>query len=203
MAIGTAKKSGGAGAPSGPAASSPNGSLIARGMVLKGDCMADGPLRIDGHVTGNVTAARLVVGPGGRVDGDVIGSDGNTSDRATLIEGHVGGAVRARHVEVAANGFVGSGLMAHEAVVHGHVKGAIVTEDRLVLEATATVEGDVTARRLGLKEGGQVFGTIRIGEPRGETGSTGDRAGERRPLGDRGSAGERTWAGPGPGASAV
>ncbi|HEX7118565.1 MAG TPA: polymer-forming cytoskeletal protein [Longimicrobiales bacterium] len=168
MAIGTSKKSAGTRETSGPAASPSTGSIIARGMVLDGDCTADGPLRIDGHVTGNVRAARLVIGPGGRVDGDVIGADGDASDRATVIEGHVGGAVRARRVEIARNGSVGSGLTAHEAVVHGHVKGPIATESRLVLEETATVEGDVTARRLGLKEGGKVFGTIRIGEPRGD-----------------------------------
>ncbi|MFW6079579.1 MAG: bactofilin family protein [Gemmatimonadota bacterium] len=142
------------------------GSHIARGMVLDGDCEADGPLRVDGHVTGNVRAPGLVVGPGGRVDGDVTGPAGNGSDPATVIEGRVGGTVRARRVEIGPDGSVGSGLNAHEAVVHGNVKGRIETEHRLRLEKTANVEGDVTARRLGLAEGGRVSGTIRIGEPR-------------------------------------
>ncbi|MFW6039955.1 MAG: bactofilin family protein [Gemmatimonadota bacterium] len=173
MAIGrkkSKKRSGGASEPSRPAASSSEGSHIARGMVLDGDCEADGPLRVDGHVTGDVRAARLVIGPGGRVDGDVTGPSGNGSDPATVIQGRVGGTVRARRVEIGPDGSVGSGLSAHEAVVHGSIKGPIETAHRLRLEKTATVEGDVTARRLGLEEGGRVFGTIRIGEPRTEAG---------------------------------
>lgn len=173
MAIGSKKskkRSGGAPEPSRAAAQPSEGSHIARGMVLNGDCEADGPLRVDGHVTGHVRAARLIIGPGGRVDGDVTGPSGNGSDPATLIQGRVGGTVRARRVEIGPDGSVGSGLTAHEAVVHGHVKGPIETELRLRLEKTATVEGDVIARRLGLEEGGQVFGTIRIGELRGGSG---------------------------------
>ncbi len=138
-------------------------SLIAHGMVLDGDCETEGELRIDGHVKGDVRAGRLTIGPDGRVDGDVAGSAAG-SDRAVSVEGRVGGAVRAHRVEVGPDGSVGSGLTAHEAVVRGRVKGAIETELRLLLEETAVVEGDVTAQRLGLKEGGQVFGPIRIGK---------------------------------------
>src|SRR5690606_38627232 len=171
MAIGTSRKqASGVRAPSAAAATPATTSIIGQGMVLEGDCVADGPLRIDGHVKGNVRASQLVIGPAGRVDGDVTSTDGNAPDRSTVIEGHVGGAVRARRVEIGRSGSVGSGLTAHEAIVHGHVKGPITTEHRLILEETATVEGDVTARRLGLKEGGKVFGTIRIGEPHAEAG---------------------------------
>lgn len=167
MAVGVSKKQPAAAPKAGTPA--PQGSIIARDTVLRGDCEVDGALRIDGHVTGNVRATRLIVGPDGRVDGDVTGPTG-ASDHATLIEGRVGGEVRARRVEVGVKGSVGSGLTAHEAVVRGHVKGPITTEHRLLLEETATVEGDVTARRLGLKEGGTVFGTIRIGEAREKAG---------------------------------
>lgn len=143
---------------------SPADSIISADMVLGGDCETDGALRVDGHVKGSVRAGRLTVGPGGRVDGDVTGAGGSGSGRAVVIEGQVGGAVRAHRVEVAADGMVGSGLKVQEGVIKGHVRGPIEAEHRLVLEETATVEGDVTARRLGLKEGGRVFGTIRIGQ---------------------------------------
>jgi cytoskeletal protein CcmA (bactofilin family) len=147
-------------------------SLIAAGMVLDGDCRTDGSLLVQGHVTGNVHARRLVIGPTGRVDGDVTGDGGSGAENALLIDGRVGGAVRGPRVEISAGGAVGGGMVVKEAVVHGRVVGAIVTEERLLLEETAVVEGDVTARRLGLKEGGQVFGTIRIGErPSGEAGA--------------------------------
>lgn len=139
-------------------------SLIAEGMVLRGDCETAGTLRVDGQVTGNVRASRLVVGPRGHVGGDVAGPDGGPAERDVLIEGKVDGTIRAPRVQVGEGGSVGGGMHVGEAVVRGKVSGGIVTEKRLLLEETAVVEGDVVARRLGLKEGGQVYGTIRIGE---------------------------------------
>jgi cytoskeletal protein CcmA (bactofilin family) len=149
----------GGGRPAGPA----GGSLIGAGMVLTGDCRTSGPLRVDGHVKGDVHASQLEIGPEGRVDGDVTGgSDGG--DQTVKIDGHVGGVVHAHRVEIGRDGAVGAGLRVTEALVRGRVSGPIHTEERLLLEETAVVDGDVTARRLGLKEGGQVFGTIRIGD---------------------------------------
>jgi cytoskeletal protein CcmA (bactofilin family) len=139
-------------------------SIIAKGMRLKGDCETPGTLRVEGHVTGNVRANRLQIGAGGRVDGDVGGPDGKAPSEAVVIEGTVRGEVKAPRVEVGRDGSVGSGLRVTEAVVRGRVEGPIVAEHRLILEETAVVEGDVTAKRLALKEGGQVAGTIRIGD---------------------------------------
>lgn len=163
-------------------------SLIAAGMVLNGDCRTEGALRVDGHVTGNVRARRVMVGPGGRVDGDVTGPDSD-GEQAVVIEGMVGGAVRAPRVEIGRGGAVGGGMEVKEAVVRGRVAGAIVTERRLMLEETAVVEGDVTAPRLGLKEGGQVFGTIRIGRaPREDEFKGGDRSRRKQETGGGGQA---------------
>jgi cytoskeletal protein CcmA (bactofilin family) len=139
-------------------------SVIGAGMVLDGDCETSGSLRVDGHVKGNVRARRLTIAASGRVDGDVSGPEGGTADGGVLIDGRVNGMVNAPRVEVGREGAVGGGMRVREAVVRGRVQGAVVTEHRLLLEATAVVEGDVTARRLGLAEGGQVFGTIRIGD---------------------------------------
>jgi cytoskeletal protein CcmA (bactofilin family) len=153
------------------------GSIIAPGMTLDGDCESEGALQVDGHIKGNVRAARLTVGPGGRVDGDVDGSGDRSSDRAVVIKGTVGGAVKAHSVQVGPEGSIGGGMIVHDAVVRGRVQGGVETEHRLLLEETAVVEGDVTARRLGLKEGGQVFGTIRIGDrPSQKSGSSTARA---------------------------
>lgn len=147
-----------------------SGSLIAAGMVLTGDCQTDGALRVDGHVTGNVSASRLTIGPGGRVGGDASGPDKDGGpDQTVVIEGRVAGTVRAPRVEVARGGEVGGGMTVKEAIIRGRVVGGIITEERLLLEETAVVEGDVTALRLGLKEGGQVFGAIRIGRAPSET----------------------------------
>ncbi len=152
-------------------------SLIGHGMVLKGDCRTDGALRIDGHVRGSVEARRLHVSPTGRVDGDVTGK-GSGKEQDVVIEGRVGGSVSAPWVAIGPQGSVGGGLNVQEALIRGRVTGSITDASRLLIEETAVVDGDVTARRLGLKEGGQVSGLIRIGEspPKptgGETGKSG------------------------------
>lgn len=144
-------------------------SLIASGTVLDGNCETSGALRVDGHITGDVRAHRLTVGRDGRIGGAVAGPNGSPAGGGVVIDGRVDGTVSAPQVEVGASGAVGGGMRADEAVIRGRVAGAIVAARRLRLEATAEVDGDVTAPRVGLEEGARVFGTIRIGE-RGEPG---------------------------------
>jgi cytoskeletal protein CcmA (bactofilin family) len=148
--------------PSGPAG--PADSLIGADMVLDGDCHTEGPLRVEGHVRGSVRGGRIVVLSAGRVDGDVTGLDG--SDNKFLIEGEVGGGVRAGHVEVGPGGRIGAGIEATGAVVRGRVVGPVVARERLRIEGTAVVEGDVTAPRLAVEEGARVVGMIRAGKGR-------------------------------------
>lgn len=137
-------------------------SVIAQGTVVTGDCRTDGSLRIDGRVKGTVRAGHLTIGSGGRVDGNVE-TAGGAPGGAVVIEGRVGGTVRARRIEVAPGGSIGSGLNAVEAFVRGRVTGPIEADERLVLGETAVVEGNVTAGRLVLQNGGRVHGTVRIG----------------------------------------
>jgi cytoskeletal protein CcmA (bactofilin family) len=143
----------------------PAESIIGAGMVLHGDCEAPGGLRVDGHVTGNVRAERLTVGAGGRIGGDATAeTSGSSGPAQVLVQGRVDGTVRAPRLEIGAEGSVGGGIEVGEAVVGGQITGTIVSRDRLLLEATAVVEGDVTARRLALTEGARLSGGIRVGE---------------------------------------
>jgi cytoskeletal protein CcmA (bactofilin family) len=138
-------------------------SIIGVGTTLDGDCETPGSLRVEGRVTGSIRAGRLTVATGGHVAGDITAPAGGSAENIVRIDGRVDGTVSAPVVEIGPGGSVGAGLRVRDAVVRGRVAGAIVTEHRLRLEDTAVVEGDVTAQRLGLAEGGQVFGTIRIG----------------------------------------
>jgi cytoskeletal protein CcmA (bactofilin family) len=146
-------------------------SIIGVGTVLDGDCETPGSLRVEGRVTGSIRAGRLTVATDGWVAGDITAPPGGSAENIVRIDGRVDGTVSAPVVEIGPRGSVGAGLRVRDAVVRGRVAGAIVTEHRLRLEETAVVEGDVTAQRLGLSEGGQVYGTIRIGtRPEGEAG---------------------------------
>ncbi|MFW5822462.1 MAG: bactofilin family protein [Tangfeifania sp.] len=46
--------------------------IISEGTLIKGDISAGGDIRIDGELVGNINAkGRLVIGPQGKVDGEV------------------------------------------------------------------------------------------------------------------------------------
>ena len=139
-------------------------SVISKEMRISGNCETDGQLRIEGSISGNVTAHGVEVVASGSVDGDVIGAENTESAQVFIISGLVTGAVHAAQVEVRGGGRVHGGVVADEAVIHGQVHGGILARNRLALEETAEVEGDVHARRLALKEGGQVDGNISMGE---------------------------------------
>ena len=51
-----------------------------------------------------------------------------------------------------------------DAVISGRVRGGLVAESRLELQATCRIDGDVRARRMQLEEGAILNGTIQMGE---------------------------------------
>jgi cytoskeletal protein CcmA (bactofilin family) len=54
---------------------SPNQSIniISEGTKIKGDVIANGDIRIDGELLGNISAkSKLVIGPKGRIEGQII-----------------------------------------------------------------------------------------------------------------------------------
>ena len=138
-------------------------SVISKEMNIEGSCVTDGQLRIEGKISGNVTAHGVELVASGSVDGDVIAAEQGESTRVFIISGLVTGAVHAAQVEVRLGGKVQGGVVADEAIIHGQVHGGVLARNRLALEETAEVEGDVHARRLALKEGGQVNGNISMG----------------------------------------
>lgn len=139
-------------------------SVISSDMRIEGHCETRGQVRIEGRVSGNITASSVELAPTGEVDGDVLSRAGAQNGKAFVIGGNVSGAVRAGRVEVRRGGSVSGGVIADEAVIQGRVKGGVQARTRLSLEESAEVEGDVLARRLALKEGGRVNGNIRMGD---------------------------------------
>jgi len=71
--------------------------LIGTGTTIKGDIQCSGDIRIDGVVKGNIEVSqKLVVGPSGKVTGDITGSQisisgsviGNVhADETTVLQG--------------------------------------------------------------------------------------------------------------------
>lgn len=140
-------------------------SVIGKEMRIEGDCIVEGSIRIEGRISGSVKAVGLELTESGSVEGDLSAAgEGGRDGRVFTIAGKVDGKVHAPRVDVVSSGSVLRGVEADEAHVRGRVEGGIVARRRLILEETAVVEGDVRAHRLALKEGGQVNGTILMGD---------------------------------------
>jgi len=100
-----------------------------------------------------------IIGPGMRVVGDC------ETDGTLRIEGRVEGTVRAsKAVVIGKDGVVEGDVLTQDAIVGGKVNGKIVAESRLELQATCLVEGEIRARRIKLDEGGQVNGSVFVGD---------------------------------------
>jgi cytoskeletal protein CcmA (bactofilin family) len=103
-----------------------------------------------------------IIGAGMRVVGDI------SADGVVKIEGSVNGTVRAaKQVLVARGGEVDGDVISREAIIGGDVKGAIYAEERVELQATSVVHGDVHTKRLLIQEGGEMNGVLRMGEDAG------------------------------------
>jgi cytoskeletal protein CcmA (bactofilin family) len=79
------------------------------------------------------------------------------------IEGTVKGTVRVGSQVLVAQGAVIEGdLHTQEAVIAGQVSGAIHARERIELQATALVTGDIFTPRISIVEGARVTGEVKM-----------------------------------------
>ena len=79
------------------------------------------------------------------------------------VEGRVRGTVRVGSQVLVAEGAVIEGdLHTQEAVIAGQVKGAIHARERVELQATALVAGDILTPRISIVEGARVTGEVKM-----------------------------------------
>jgi cytoskeletal protein CcmA (bactofilin family) len=99
-----------------------------------------------------------------------------SADGVVKIEGAVNGTVRAaKQVLVARGGDVEGDVVSKEAIIGGEVRGAIYAEERVELQATSVVHGDVHTKRLLIQEGGEMNGVLRMSEDAGQAPQVGTR----------------------------
>lgn len=90
--------------------------------------------------------------------GDVSG------DEDLEIEGRVEGQVKLpnHQLTVGGHGRVAAEIEAKNVIVIGHVAGNVVATERVEIQATGVVEGDIHAPRLLIQEGAVVNGSIEM-----------------------------------------
>src|SRR5437868_1191143 len=109
--------------------------------------------RIDGLIAAGTTVRGDIVFSGGlridgRVDGNISTQNGDAGTVVISEQAHIDGEINVSHV-----------------VVNGTVRGPIIAEDYLELQAKAHVVGDVTYRKLEMQLGAVVQGRLCHNEP--------------------------------------
>ncbi len=108
-----------------------------------------------------------------------------TGNEDLVIEGKVEGKVELpnNQLTVGANGIVKAEVSAKSEVVIGRVAGNCKGSERIEIQATGIVEGDVAAPRLVVAEGAVVNGSIQMTKPTGAAGAAPAPTAEVRKIG--------------------
>lgn len=115
----------------------------------------------------NGESSMSIIGPGMNIVGDVV------TDGTVRVEGRIEGTIRAgKAVVIGKGGEVVGDVLTQDAVVGGRVRGTVVAESRLELQATSDIEGQIRARskHLVLEQGARFNGQVQMmdeGEVRG------------------------------------
>jgi cytoskeletal protein CcmA (bactofilin family) len=100
-----------------------------------------------------------IIGPGMRIKGDLV------TEGTVRVEGTIEGTIRAgKAVVIGKEGEVIGDVITQDAVVGGRVRGTVTAESRLELQATAQIEGQISARaqHLVLEEGCRFNGQVQM-----------------------------------------
>ncbi|MDH3205745.1 MAG: polymer-forming cytoskeletal protein [Gemmatimonadota bacterium] len=108
-----------------------------------------------------------IIGPGMTVVGDC------QTEGTVRVEGVVEGSISAgKAVVIGKQGKVIGDVRTQDAVISGHVKGTLIAESRLELQATCQIDGEVHTRRMQLEEGAVLNGTVQMGDKRKAAGAS-------------------------------
>ena len=103
--------------------------------------------------------AMSVIGTGMRVIGDI------ESSGVIKVDGVIDGAVRgARQLLLGKSGAINGDIYATDAILGGRVVGTVVVADRVEIQGTSSVEGDIHTKSIVVYEGGMINGTVRMSE---------------------------------------
>jgi cytoskeletal protein CcmA (bactofilin family) len=108
---------------------------------------------------GSGEASMSIIGPGMNIIGDLV------TDGTVRVEGRIEGTVRAgKAVVIGKGGEVVGDVLTQDAVIGGRVRGTVVAESRLELQASSDIEGQIRARsaHLQLEEGARFNGQIQM-----------------------------------------
>ncbi len=99
-----------------------------------------------------------VIAAGLRIVGDVSGSG------LLKVDGNVEGSiVGPRQVIIGRGGIVRGNIEATEVILAGTIEGSIYSADRVEVQGTALLHGDVSTRTIVVHEGARLNGSVQMG----------------------------------------
>ena len=100
-----------------------------------------------------------IVSAGTTISGDI------DCDGVLKVEGRIDGSVRrARQVMLAKEGTIQGDVVSHEVLVGGVIDGNVTATDRLELQSTAVVNGEITTKSIVVMEGARINGGVKMTE---------------------------------------
>lgn len=134
-----------------------------------------------GRQTGRASNAETslsIIAAGTTVSGDI------SCGGVLKVEGRIEGSVlEARQVMLAKEGAIQGGVNAHEVVVGGVIDGNVTASDRLELQSSAVVNGEISTKSIVVMEGAKINGGVKMteialmsGQPDGRTSREGREA---------------------------
>lgn len=107
--------------------------------------------------TGNATELNFI-GKGTIIDGNI------KTDNSIRVDGGIKGKLVSKNtVTVGESGRIQGDIEALNAIIAGKVKGKVVVGEKLVLESTASLVGELKAKKLIIDEGSVFEGTSDMG----------------------------------------
>ena len=113
-------------------------SVIGSGMKVTGDIQTDGSVRIDGSIKGDVRAGKsVVIGKGGRVEGNIFTQDSVLSGRVT------GSVVAESRLEVQTTAVIQGDIQARRMQLEegASLQGQVLVGENATRKARPAVEG--------------------------------------------------------------
>lgn len=116
----------------------------------------DGATRQDGR-TGGGEAMLSIIASGMTITGDV------ESGGIVKVDGRIEGSVTgARQVLLGHGGEIRGNVVAEEIVIGGTVDGSVNARERLELQSSAIVNGDIETKSIVVLEGAKINGVVRM-----------------------------------------
>ena len=101
------------------------------------------------------TSAFTVIGRGTVIQGDI------SADNHVQVDGNIEGNLTVKNtVVVGKTGKISADITATSILVHGKVIGDVVTTDRVTIERSGSVEGNIRSPKLIISEGAHFRGNI-------------------------------------------